>query len=257
MFRRLFIVLCIPLFVACNTASPVVPIPSLAVAREPSATPTMIPSATSTAVLPTASPQPTTDPNFFRDDFDGALDTEWSWVREDALNWSLTAVPGSLQINVAGGYVPQHTNSNVLLRAAPNGNFQIETQVTFRPADNFQFAGLIIYESDSNFIQAGRSYCHTYECVGEGFYMNHYQNGHMVKPDFGQAFREIDPVLLRLSRSENSYTFEVSTDGKIWFVIGNHTSDLQPLQVGLVTGQRLAGEVLPAVFEYFTVRSLP
>jgi hypothetical protein len=87
--------------------------------------------------------------------------------------------------------------------------------------------------------------------------MDHYQKGMIVKPDFGQPFRDIDPLLLRLSRRENTYTFEASTDGKVWFIIGSHVSDMQPVQVGLVTGQRLRGEDLPATFEYFEVRSLP
>jgi hypothetical protein len=33
-------------------------------------------------------------------------------------------------------------------------------------------------------------------------------------------------------------------------------SSLQPLQVGLVTGQRMRGENLPATFEYFEIHSL-
>jgi beta-xylosidase len=153
--------------------------------------------------------------------------------------------------------VAAHNNSNLLLRPAPRGNFQIETQITYRPTRNFQFAGLIIYENDSNFIQAGRAYCSSVGCIGAGLYMDHYQKGMIVKPDFGQSFRDIDPLLLRLSRKEDTYTFEASTDGKVWFVIGSHMSDMKPLQVGLVTGQRLRGDDLPATFEYFEVRSLP
>lgn len=196
------------------------------------------------------------DPRFFRDDFNEVLDTHWSWVREDPRNWNLTVLPGSLQINVAGGYVAAHTNPNLLLRPAPQGNFQIETQITFRPTRNYQFAGLIVYEDDSNFIQAGRGYCSSLGCVGAGLYMNYYRKGVIVEPDFEQSYREIDPLLLRLSRMGETYTFEASTNGKVWFIIGSHVSDMDPLQIGLVTGQRLRGENLPATFEYFEVHSL-
>lgn len=178
-------------------------------------------------------------------------------MREDPLNWSLTALPGSLQINVAGGYVVTGTNPNVLLRPAPGGNFQIQTQITFRPTRNFQFAGLIIYENDKNFLQAGRSACNSTGCAGVGLYMDNYENGVIVKPDFGQPYGEIDPLLLRLSRRENTYTFEASTDGKVWFIIGSHTSDMNPVYIGLVTGQRMRGENVPATFEYFEVHGLP
>ena len=78
-----------------------------------------------------------------------------------------------------------------------------------------------------------------------------------MEPDFRQPYGEIDPLLLRLSRRGITYTFESSTDGKVWFIIGSHTSDMNPLQIGLVTGQRMKGENPPAIFEYFEVRSLP
>jgi beta-xylosidase len=198
----------------------------------------------------------TPDPKFFRDDFNGTLNAGWSWVREDTENWSMTALPGALQINVAGGYVSAQTNPNVLLRPAPEGDFQIQTQLTFRPTRNYQFAGLIIFEDNANFIQAGRSYCSSVGCVGPGLYMDLYENGDVVKPDFGQRYAEFDALLLRLSRKGDTYTFEASTNGKVWFIIGKHTSDMNPLQIGLVTGQRLQGENLPASFEYFEVRNL-
>jgi hypothetical protein len=85
--------------------------------------------------------------------------------------------------------------------------------------------------------------------------MDYYKAGKIVKPDFGQPYGDIDPLLLRLSRKENTYTFEASTDGKVWFLVGSHTSEIHPVQIGLVTGQRMRGENLPAIFEYFEVRS--
>jgi beta-xylosidase len=258
MIRKFLLLVLVIFLAACSFIPQPTPFPTLTViTRTPSATPSAIPLATLTATLPAASPTSTKDPSFFRDDFAGALDANWHWIREDPANWSLTEAPGSLQINVGGGYVNAQTNRNLLLRPAPTGDFQIETQVTFQPQDNFQFAGLIIYESDANFIQSGRGYCRTYECVGEGLYMNYYQNKHAVQPDFGQSYKEINPILLRLSRRADSYTFEASTDGKIWFIIGSHTSDMKPLQIGLVTGQNVKGKPHPAVFDYFEVRSLP
>lgn len=255
--RNTFVLLVVVFLSACGFLPPRPTEPSIQITPLASATSSPIPSVTATPVTPTVSPTPTQDPKFFRDDFDGTLDAGWSWVREDPLNWSLSALPGSLQINVAGGYVAAGTNPNLLLRPAPEGNFLIQTQITFRPTRNYQFAGLIIYENDENFIQAGRSACTSTGCVGVGLYMDHYKNGVIVKPDFGQPYREIDPLLLRLSRKENTYTFEASTDGKVWFIIGSHTSDMTPTQIGLVTGQRTRGEDAPATFEYFEVRGLP
>jgi beta-xylosidase len=255
--RKLLFIFIFVFIPACSFLPPLQAGPSETIVFKPSATPTIVPLLTSTAIAPTVSPVPTTDPNYYRDDFIGNLAAPWRWVRENSKNWSLTNIPGSLQISVSQGYVSSHTNTNLLLRRAPAGNFQIETQMTFSPEDNFQFAGLIIYESDSNFIQAGRKYCRAVNCIGEGLYMDYYKKGVVVKPDFGQPYREIDPILLRLSRQGNTYIFEASTDGKVWFVIGSHTSAMDPLQIGLVTGQRLKGNPISAEFDYFEVRSLP
>ncbi|MEO5886048.1 MAG: hypothetical protein ABIQ77_00150, partial [Anaerolineales bacterium] len=107
----------------------------------------------STEIFPTATPA-IVDPNYFRDDFDTDLGSGWQWLREVPNNWSLTTIPGALQINVDGGQVSDETMTNLLLRAAPGGNFQMETRITFSPKTDFQFAGLIIYESPANLIQA-------------------------------------------------------------------------------------------------------
>ena len=255
--RYFSLILVLILVSACSLNPPGPSNPLLRLTPIVSATATFTPSATPTPATPTVSPTPTPDPRFFRDDFNETLEAGWSWVREDPKNWSLTALPGSLQINVAGGSVAAQTNPNILLRPAPDGNFQIETQITFRPTRNYQFAGLIIYQDNSNFIQAGRSYCNSVGCPGAGLYMNYYKAGKVVEPDFRQPFGDIDPLLLRLIRREDMYTFEASTDGKVWFLIGSHTSDMSPLQIGLVTGQRIRGENPPALFEHFEVRSLP
>ena len=257
--RSLLFVLMVVILAACQATPAPTTRPSEEIVLMPfaSATSTVIPSLTPTEVPPTTTAIPTADPRFFRDDFTESLDPQWSWVREDPQNWSLTTVPGSLQINVTSGYVTSRNNSNLLLRPAPQGNFQIETQITFRPTHTFLFAGLIIYQDDKNFIQAGRGFCNSTGCAGEGLYMHYYKNGVLMKPDFGQPYKDLDPILLRLSRQDDIYTFEASTDGKVWFLIGSHQSDLTPAQMGLVTGQRMRGEILPALFDFFEVRSLP
>src|SRR5690349_7906298 len=88
---------------ACGLLPPLPTEPPNQITPLGSTTPSATPSVTPTPITPTVSPTSTPDPKFFRDDFNNTLDTEWSWVREDPLNWSLTALPGALQINVAGG----------------------------------------------------------------------------------------------------------------------------------------------------------
>jgi beta-xylosidase len=207
----------------------------------------------------TSQPAPTrvTDPVAFRDDFEGSLRLGWQWIREDATNWSLTAAPGSLQISVGPGHVISADNSNLLLRNAPLQNFRIETKVNVQPVDNFQFAGLIIYESADNFIQAGRAFCDgNSSCVGDGFYMDYYEGGAFVAPNFASPFTEAVPVYLELTREGNSYTFQTSVDGISWELRGTIASEMKPFQIGLTTGQSTAG-VIPAQIDYFVVEGVP
>src|SRR5215211_7319417 len=121
--RKPFLIFIIIFLAACNTASPPVTETSETIVIKPSPTPTVVPSATATLIPPTSSPEPTSNPPLFHEDFVEAFDPQWHWVREDPLNWSLEAVPGSLQINVGNGYVMGHNNANLLLRPAPEGNF--------------------------------------------------------------------------------------------------------------------------------------
>ena len=200
--------------------------------------------------------EPVDDPNYFRDDFDSTLGSGWQWLNEDPNNWSLSAVPGVLQINVDGGQVSDETIQNLLLRQAPAGNFQIETKVTFSPKADFQFAGLIVYESPPNIIQAGRAYCALPDvCVGEGLYVDYYNNGNFVTPNFAAPYTNTD-AYLRLVRQGDTYTFQSSSNGSEWILRGGTVSTMNPLQIGLVAGQNTV-DLIPALFDYFEVRSLP
>lgn len=197
-----------------------------------------------------------TDLNYFRDDFDATLGAGWQWLNEDPDNWSLSAVPGTLQINVDGGQVSDETIRNLLLRPAPAGNFQIETKVTFKPNADFQVAGLIVYESPPNLIQAGRAFCDLPDvCVGEGLYVDYYNNGNFVTPNFAAAYTDRD-AYLRLVRQGDTYTFQSSSNGNEWILRGGTVSTMNPLQIGLVAGQNTV-DLVPALFDYFEVRGLP
>jgi beta-xylosidase len=251
--RNLILLATALLLTACN--QPVALATPVQVHLKPTSTPTL-------TLLPTPTPEstltlapPTADPVFFRDEFNEKLEPGWTWMREVPQQWSLTAVPGSLQIDTGRGFVNSQNMTNVLLRPAPVGDFQIETKLTFLPEDNFQFAGLIIYEDESNFMQVGHAYCHSGVCVRDGLYMNDYQNGITVFPNFGQPYKGDDIVILRLTRRGTSYVFEMSADGRIFFVVGEHTSDINPIQVGLATGQNVEGKIIPAVFDYFEITS--
>jgi len=234
------------LIVACGTLTPTLDTQVTSIPNIEETTPTQ----------ENITTEPVTDPNYFRDDFDNTLGAGWQWLREDPDNWSLSAVPGALQINVDGGQVSDETIRNLLLRSAPAGNFQIETKIIFRPEADYQFAGLIVYESAPNIIQAGRAFCALPDvCVGEGLYVDYYNSGNFVTPNFAAAYTDSE-TYLRLLRQGDTYTFQSSSNGSEWILRGGTVSTMNPLQIGLVAGQNTVAPI-PALFDYFEVRSLP
>lgn len=101
------------------------------------------------AFVETASP--------YNDEFNSStLDPKWSWVRENATHWSLTASPGNLRIVTQVGDIPERGTGwarNILLQAPPAGNFEMVTKVNFAPTVNYHQAGLIVYKSDAAFLR--------------------------------------------------------------------------------------------------------
>ncbi|HSL46596.1 MAG TPA: hypothetical protein VK897_24390 [Anaerolineales bacterium] len=90
------------------------------------------------------------------DEFNGALGGQWSWVREPAAGtYSFTGET----INFNTQAADLHENSNnasVLLEAAPNGNYGVETRLRLEIPEepeccyNFVQTGLVIYSDDDN-----------------------------------------------------------------------------------------------------------
>ncbi len=241
-----------PEIFASSTPSPDVDVPTPSITVQPTAV-VSIATLASPALTATSTP----DPVYFRDDFSRLIRPGWTWLREDPKQWSVDAAPGSLQIFASRGYVNTETMTNVLLRPVPAGDFQIETKLVFWPENNYQFAGLIIYSSPENFIQAGHGFCRGGFCVSEGLYMNYYKNGLATLPNFAKPYKSSANVaVLRLIRKGNNYIFEASSDGRVFFLIGEHESDMIPLQVGILTGQNEeTDEIVPALFDYFEITS--
>lgn len=256
--KRILTVSIMLIFISGCEITPRQPLDGTAIAaRTPivTAESTINPSDTEAAPSPSATETSATI-LLFNDNFDSAMQPGWEWQNEKNENWSLLTVPGSLQINAEGGFVNLNNISNLLLRPAPQGNFQVETTLLFHPRGSNQFAGLILYESDKNFIQAGYSYCTpVYGCVGSGLYMDVYQNGALQLPRNPMKF-ENDKISLRLIRQENTISFLVSEDGAVWFRANTYTSNLDVTKIGIVTGQNTNDAVVPAIFEYFQVTSL-
>lgn len=231
----------------------------------PTALPTIQPESTSTPVPePTEIPAiekpvlPQEDDLIFLDDFEGSLDENWQWTRENQDAWSLSDNPDWLEIMAGAGHVGDGSIENLLLRPAPEGNFELETRLKFQPAGNFQIAGLLIFESGANFIQFGRAFCDVPAptCANDGFYVDMITDGNMNPENYSVAAPTTDMVQLRLRREGNTFTAYASEDGAEWQLIGIHNGEITPVSVGLVSGQSTLAPI-PAQFDYFMIRELP
>jgi beta-xylosidase len=189
------------------------------------------------------------------------LDSRWSWIREDNTHWSLSDRPGYMRITTQQGGLlgPGNDASNLLVRAAPSGNFEIETRVLFTPTEDFQIAGLLVYDDDDNFLMLGRAYCSDTPptCEGNAIYFDHEEDGNIVGGNYVMTTTALGEAYLRLARDGNTYTGFVSENGTDWTLVGAHTviSGVVPLKIGLAAEPSgTAAAEIPADFDYFILR---
>ncbi len=134
------------------------------------------------------------------DDFSSSsLDGHWSWIREVPTHWSLSAMPGFLRITTQRTF---SNFNNILVRNLPVGNYEIQTRVNFTPTENYQIAGLLIYEDDNNFLILGRAYCDTPppDCVGNGIYYDYVEAGTFIGNNFSMTTTSQGVAYLKLIR---------------------------------------------------------
>ena len=248
--------------IACATpGSSAVPQP---VILEPTVRPTLAEAALATLAAPgsgpTAAPGVTQlASSAFRDDFDGTMDTGWTWLKSAEPGYSLTHTPGWLRLNLSSGSFRGATPpENVLVRAAPTGNFSLGTYLRFSPHNNFEIAGLAVVFDDNSVLQLGRGFCYidgtSPACIGDGIYFDNVQNGSAVGGNFATpAFLGLDYVL-RLERQGNTYTASYTDSNGSGGVVGSHTVDKAPVYIGLIAAQSTVASPY-ADFDYFEMES--
>ena len=120
-------------------------------------------------LLTMASAPPGREPKvLFEEEFAGSLDKGWSWVREFPPAWRLEndtlildILPGSLWLNENGA-------RNLLLRPVPvvdRPGFVAEVLLDCEPARQFEYAGLICYFDDDNWVAINKEYTTRTELV--------------------------------------------------------------------------------------------
>lgn len=193
----------------------------------------------------------------FRDDFVERLEDGWEWVNEDTSTWSLSIPRGSLQIQSEFGSIQFGSAKNLLLRNAPQGDFMVETSINFSASEADQFAGVVLFESEKDFLQSGLGYCSEASgCIQAAFYVDSYENGRLILPREFFTFEDSIIAIQIVVRDGNLQIF-TSPNGLVWYrTIFQKQLTFTPLKVGLFTGQNSDSALVPATFEYFEI-SIP
>jgi len=273
---------------AFGLAAPVV----TAVTGDPAATAvvtnaTSVPGAATIVVSNNGAPTRTYTVNFGKtldsyDDFSSpTLDPKWSWVREDATNWSLTKNPGAMTITTQGGTIQGATNTarNILLQDAPGGDWMIESKVNLsrQQAVNNEEVGIIAYIDDSNYVAVGWT-----RVTAPSTFPANYNNIVFYREQGGTATRILhsgidvnryagpnrDQIWFRLAKYGNQYFGYYSLDGvhfktaKFYASTGTTNPAAQTLtnpitKVGVYTWNQAAAlgtnPPLDVMFDYFRV----
>jgi beta-glucosidase len=165
------------------------------------------------------------------DEFNGKmLGNQWSWIRENRNNWSLSKTPGSLLIKGQKGDIigASNTAENILLQSA-NSDWTIVANVTFsrKPSGFNQQGGLIAWQDDDNFVKLVYRSNPRFQRAGSGGVLD------MIIETKGYYFSLVNPrsadvitdnnysLILKLERKGESITGSYSRDGKNFNKIGS------------------------------------
>ena len=164
-------------------------------------------------------------------DFSEELGEGWSFVREDKADWRFKE--GALQLLAQPSNIWGNQNQNTenfLLRPVPGTVFAVEVTVDFKPKQQYEQAGLLVYADDDNYIKFDREMIdgkHSCTLVLEN--RAEPRGVHMI------PFRE-GPLRLRLQIADGEVTAMVKTPGEeAWTPHGQTTlpGNSDKLQVGL------------------------
>jgi len=197
----------------------------------------------------------------YDDEFNTAqLNARWSWIREDASHWSLTAAPGFLQIITQEGDLFQGYDNlkNLLLQPMPSEDFELTTKLSIDVFADYNQGGAILFQDKDNYLKLVRQYNSSHGGAEVVFAMERLGN---FDHSFHQAVDQRIKILhLKIARSGNLCQGFYSTDGKHWILIGQYSdvNFVDPM-FGLMASNGFAASApeTPASFDFFHVRVGP
>jgi arabinan endo-1,5-alpha-L-arabinosidase len=193
------------------------------------------------------------------DDFNGALGTQWSWIRQPASGaYSVSAEAFTFDTQAADLF-ENSNNASILTELAPSEDYVVETKVKLNlPAEdccfNYVQAGLVIYGDDDNYLKLvhvsiwdTRQTEFAKELAPVPASYPRYGNTVVGAPDEWTYLR----IVKRSDSDEEQYTAYTSRDGEFWVRGGTWTHQLgSSVQIGLVS---MGGSGFIANFDYVHV----
>lgn len=152
----------------------------------------------------------------------GETDQTFSWVKENANNWSLNE-NGGLNLKLESGAIwsgTTNTVKNVLLKEAGSEDFSLVTKMNYKPSANYAEAGIAIYTDDDNYVFLSRKMHSGYG--GNIFSMITEVNGSAQEsPATNRVMDTVDgkDIYLKLEKQGDIYSGYYSEDGENWNAI--------------------------------------
>jgi hypothetical protein len=204
---------------ACGAPVAPTPQPTIPVApTNPPPTATPIPTETNTPLpTETATLVPTETPvgQIFRDDFSGFLQPGWTWENERPDRWSFTPDGWLEIIGEDPALIGHGTQSNLLCRDIPTGDFQATIHIFTIPTDNFQQTALYFYEDGNNYIAINRAFA-----FGNALFMEYKLTGGNTGTYNVKQFEPND-LFLRLVRKNDAITGYYAVEPNQWIKLGS------------------------------------
>jgi len=182
----------------------------------------------------------------------GTLGKQWSWIRENPANWSLSKKAGSLLITSNKGDIVSTNNNaeNILLQSA-NTDWTIESKIVCsrKPSGFSQNAGILAYQDDDNFVKlvyragGGRRGMGGFGAPGSAgiqpgsvelvIEKDGYQRsaGTLSMADI---IKDNNTLVIKLEKKSNIFTASCSSDGKNFKSVGAADILLKDVKAGII-----------------------
>ncbi len=184
----------------------------------------------------------------------GTLARQWSWLRENSSDWSLTKKSGSLLIiSEKGDIVSSNNNAKNILLQSANTDWTIESKmVCSRTPAISQNAGILALQDDDNFIKlvyrASNPRFGMFGPRGTGVQLGSVdlvieEDGYQKSAatlSMTDIMKDDNTLVLKLEKNGSLYSASCSSDGKSFKTVGTANVILKDVKAGIIVCDGIA-----------------